>query len=47
MNLYSGTLVNGWPTTIEIPAENLETGMCQIQVRAKQFLTTKKLLVAH
>jgi len=47
LNLYSGTLVNGWPTTIEIPAENLETGMYQIQVRAKQFLTTKKLLVAH
>jgi hypothetical protein len=47
MDLYSGQVVNGWFTSIDIPASNLESGMYQVRVQAKQFVTTKKLLVAN
>ena len=45
--LYNGAVVNGWYTTVEIPAGNLESGMYQVRVQAKEFVTTKKLLVAN
>ena len=47
MELFSGTVINGWPTTIEIPVVSLESGMYQVHVNAKNFVTTKKLLVAN
>ncbi|MGB1481613.1 MAG: T9SS type A sorting domain-containing protein, partial [Flavobacteriales bacterium] len=47
LDLYNGVVVDGWFTTIDIPASSLESGMYQVQVRAKQFVTTKKLLVAN
>jgi hypothetical protein len=47
LDLYKGPVVNGWFTTIDIPASSLESGMYQVRVSAKQFVTTKKLLVAN
>ena len=47
LNLYSGQVVNGWFTSIDIPASSLGSGMYQVRVQAKQFVTTKKLLVAN
>jgi hypothetical protein len=47
MTLYNGPVVAGWPTTIEVPAFQLESGMYQVKARAKTYVTTKKLLVAN
>jgi hypothetical protein len=47
LDLYSGQVVNGWFTSIDIPASSLGSGMYQVRVQAKQFVTTKKLLVAN
>ena len=47
LDLYDGAVVNGWLTNVEIPASSLESGMYQVRVQAKQFVTTKKLLVAN
>ena len=47
LDLYNGQVVNGWFTSIDIPASSLESGMYQVRVQAKQFVTTKKLLVAN
>ena len=47
MTLYNGPVVAGWPTTIEVPASQLESGMYQVKARAKTYVTTKKLLVAN
>ena len=47
LEIYNGQVVAGWQTTLEIPASSLESGMYQVRVRAKQFVTTKKLLVAN
>ena len=47
MTLYNGSVVAGWPTTIEVPASQLESGMYQVKARAKTYVTTKKLLVAN
>ena len=47
LDVYNGPVVAGWFTTVDIPANNLESGMYQVRVKAKQFVTTKKLLVAN
>ena len=47
MTLFNGPVVAGWPTTIEVPAFQLESGMYQVKARAKTYVTTKKLLVAN
>jgi hypothetical protein len=47
MDIYGGQVVAGWMTPIQIPVSNLESGMYQVRVTAKQFVTTKKLLVVH
>jgi hypothetical protein len=43
--VFEGNLVEGWPTIIELDVNDLESGMYQIRVSSKNFVTTKKLLV--
>jgi hypothetical protein len=43
--VFDGQLYEGWPTTLELDVNNLESGMYQIRVSSKDFVTTKKLLV--
>jgi hypothetical protein len=47
LDVYNGPIVAGWNMQIDIPSTQLQSGMYQVQVRAKQFVTTKKLLVAN
>ena len=47
LDVYNGPVVAGWLTSVDIPTSNLESGMYQVRVTAKQFVTTKKLLVAN
>ena len=47
MTVFNGNLVNSWPTNVEIPVNNLESGMYQVRVQFKQYVTTKKLLVTN
>jgi hypothetical protein len=47
LDVYNGPITAGWNMTIDIPASSLESGMYQVQVRAKQFVTSKKLLVTN
>ena len=47
LDVYNGPVVAGWFTSVDIPTSNLESGMYQVRVTAKQFVTTKKLLVAN
>ena len=44
---FSGPVVLGWDTSVQVPSSGLESGVYLIQVRAKGFVTTKKLLVTH
>ena len=43
--VFDGQLYEGWPTTLELNVNNLESGMYQVRVSSKNFVTTKKLLV--
>ena len=43
--VFDGQLYEGWPTTLELDVNNLESGMYQVRVSSKDFVTTKKLLV--
>ena len=43
--IYQGQIVANWSTTLNIDAQGLESGMYQIRINAKEFVTTKKLLV--
>jgi hypothetical protein len=43
--VFDGQLYEGWPTTLELDVNNLESGMYQVRVSSKNFVTTKKLLV--
>jgi hypothetical protein len=43
--VFDGALFEAWPTTLEIDVNGLESGMYQIRVSSKNFVTTKKLLV--
>ena len=43
--VFDGPLYEGWPTTLELYVNNLESGMYQVRVSSKNFVTTKKLLV--
>ena len=45
--LFDGTLVSGWNTTVDIPSSQLESGLYLIQIRAKEFVTSKKLIVTN
>ena len=47
MTVFNGNLVNSWPTNVEIPVSNLESGMYQVRAQFKQYVTTKKLLVTN
>ena len=47
MTVFNGNLVNSWPTNVEIPVNNLESGMYQVRAQFKQYVTTKKLLVTN
>jgi hypothetical protein len=47
LDVYNGPIAAGWNMQIDIPSTQLQSGMYQVQVRAKQFVTTKKLLVAN
>ena len=47
MSVYNGPVVGGWMTSVDILAGNLESGMYQVRIKSKQFVTTKKLLVTH
>jgi hypothetical protein len=44
-DVYDGPMYEGWPTTLELNVNNLESGMYQVRVSSKDFVTTKKLLV--
>jgi hypothetical protein len=43
--IYEGQILADWSTTLNIDAQGLESGMYQIRINAKEFVTTKKLLV--
>ena len=43
--VFEGNLFEGWPTQLELDVNDLESGMYQIRVSSKSFVTTKKLLV--
>ena len=43
--VFDGALFEAWPTTLELDVNGLESGMYQIRVSSKNFVTTKKLLV--
>ena len=44
-HVFDGQMYEGWPTTLELNTNNLESGMYQVRVSSKDFVTTKKLLV--
>ena len=44
-HVFEGPMFEGWPTTLELNVFNLESGMYQVRVSSKDFVTTKKLLV--
>jgi len=43
--VFDGQLYEGWPTTLELDVNSLESGLYQVRVSSKDFVTTKKLLV--
>ena len=43
--VFDGALFEAWPTTLELDVNGLESGLYQIRVSSKNFVTTKKLLV--
>ena len=45
INIFDGMLYEGWDTSLTINLEGVESGMYQVQITAKEFVTTKKLLV--
>ncbi|MGB2015176.1 MAG: T9SS type A sorting domain-containing protein, partial [Flavobacteriales bacterium] len=45
INIFDGMLYEGWDTSLTINLEGVESGMYQVQIAAKEFVTTKKLLV--
>ena len=47
MEIYQGDLVAGWPTPVMFDASGLDVGMYQLRLTAKNFLTTRKLMVVH
>ena len=47
MPLFNGQLNAGWPMPLMFDASDLEAGMYQLRIHSKNFVTSKKLLVAH
>ena len=45
LNIMEGMIFEGWNTTLTMNLQGVESGMYQIQITAKEFVTTKKLLV--
>ena len=45
VNVFDGMLYEGWENTVTMNLQGVESGMYQIQITAKAFVTTKKLLV--
>ena len=45
VNVFEGMIFEGWDTTLTMNLQGIESGMYQIQITAKEFVTTKKLLV--
>ncbi|MEE2918959.1 MAG: T9SS type A sorting domain-containing protein [Bacteroidota bacterium] len=45
LNIMDGMLYEAWNTTLTMNLQGVESGMYQIQITAKEFVTTKKLLV--
>ena len=45
--IMEGMLYEGWETTLTINLQGIESGMYQIRITAKEFVTTKKLLVTE
>ena len=44
-HVFDGPMFEGWPTTLELNTNYYESGMYQVRVSSKDFVTTKKLLV--
>ena len=44
-HVFDGQMFEGWPTTLELNTNYYESGMYQVRVSSKDFVTTKKLLV--
>ncbi|OUU19090.1 MAG: hypothetical protein CBC05_00545, partial [Crocinitomicaceae bacterium TMED45] len=44
-HVFDGPMFEGWPTTLELNTNNYESGLYQVRVSSKDFVTTKKLLV--
>ena len=45
VGIFNGMLYEGWDTSLTLNLQGVESGMYQIQITAKEFVTTKKLLV--
>ena len=45
MQVYNGLLGDGWMLNLDIPVANLAPGVYQVRIQAKNFVTSKKLLV--
>ena len=43
--VFDGPLFEAWPMTLQLNVNNLESGLYQVRVSSKTFVTTKKLLV--
>ena len=43
--VFDGLLIEGWPTNFTLDVNSLESGLYQVRVSSKNFVTTKKLLV--
>ena len=47
MQVYNGLLGDGWMLNLDIPVSNLAPGVYQVRIQAKNFVTSKKLLVTQ
>ncbi|MEC8114127.1 MAG: T9SS type A sorting domain-containing protein, partial [Bacteroidota bacterium] len=47
MQVYNGVLGDGWLLNLDIPVANLSPGVYQVRIQAKNFVTSKKLLVTQ
>ena len=45
VNIFQGMLFEAWETSVNVNLMGVESGMYQVQITAKDFVTTKKLLV--
>ena len=45
LNIMDGMLYEAWNTTLTMNLQGVESGMYQIQITAKEFVKTQKLVV--